>query len=194
MTDERTGEAFSPVGLLYPEVRPDPGLSDFQRLLDANSPQGWARDLQVQRNHPEPCQVVPAVRLSTSEKLRSGLASRLRRVAVRLADTARPVVSPIAWRARTFLSQPNYDVELRLGRKIDERDLQTSSQLADLMELVRTVERATTSAATEQRGFFVSILNAIEEQATELGRLEGQLANLRVILDSRPAAAPHTTK
>lgn len=169
----QSGET-NPIGEeLNGELKSAPRSMDF--LLKANSPRNWSPEI----SSPAPQHVPAGPR--TPEILvnpkRPGLRSQLRRVARKV----RPLVSPLAWRTRTFLLKPQYDIETRLSARIDASEARLASRLSEVTELVRTTEKAATDSLSEQRRLFVSLRNLIEAQSAEIARLERQVSDFAII-------------
>ncbi|TFD39226.1 hypothetical protein E3T40_01780 [Cryobacterium sp. TMT1-19] len=140
-------------------------------LLKANSPRNWSPEI----SRPAPQNVPSGPRtpeILVNPKRRS-LRAQLRRVARRFY----PLVSPFAWRTRTFLLKPQFDIETRLAARIDASEARLASRLGEVTELVRTTEKAATDSLSEQRRLFVSLRNLIETQSIEIARLERQVAD-----------------
>lgn len=150
---------------------PKPAPLSIEFLLKANSPRNWSPEI----GSPAPQHVPAGPR--TPEILvnpkRPGLRSQLRRVARRVY----PLVSPFAWRTRTFLLKPQYDIETRLSARIDASEARLASRLSEVTELVRTTEKAATDSLSEQRRLFVSLRNLIETQSAEIARLERKVSD-----------------
>lgn len=163
-------DASNPIGgNLDGGLKPAPLTMEF--LLKANSPRNWSPEI----SSPAPQHVPSGPRAPETlvNPKRPGLRAQLRRVARRVY----PLVSPIAWRTRTFLLRPQYDIESRLAAKIDASEARIASRLGEVTELVRTTEKAATDSLSEQRRLFVSLRNLIETQSAEIARLERQVAD-----------------
>jgi hypothetical protein len=170
-------DASNPIkGGDYGAVRRIPMSIDF--LLKANSPRNWSPEI----SSPAPKRVLsgprnPEIHL---KRKRSGLRTLVGQVVRR----AYPLVSPFAWRTRSFLLRPQYDIETRLTARIDASEARLTSRLGEVTELMRTTEEAAVGALTEQRRIFISLRNLIEVQSSEIARLEQQISN--------SAASPRT--
>jgi hypothetical protein len=151
-------------------VGPEAGPLTIDYLLRANSPRHWSR--QINGTPPAESATSAVGPLSGQPKRR-----RLRVVAGRVVRRIRPVVSPFAWRVRTFMLRPQYDIEIRLSAKIDASEARLSSRLGEVAALLRTTEKSATDALSEQRRLFVSLRNLIEVQSDEIARLKRQVSD-----------------
>jgi hypothetical protein len=108
---------------------------------------------------------------------------RLRHNAQRLALLVLPLGRPVAWRTRTFLSQPHFDVESRMLTRLDVSDARNSARFDKLIERLGTQDRNISTALRENRKLFGSLRDLLEDQAEEIELLRNDVRVLSARLD-----------
>lgn len=157
---------------------------DFIPAAPVTSFEFILRSQALKYKSPEPHGTYPTLLHSETNSLAMPAPKHGRRLSRRaLAQAGRrmllPLLSPIAWRTRTFLSKPQHEIETRLVVTLNGAEARLAAQIAELRELVRSSQSAAADTVREQRKLFVSIRNLVEVQSSEIARLEIQLAQLQ---------------
>jgi len=103
----------------------------------------------------------------------------LRRNAYRAAVAALALGRPVAWRTRTFLSQPDFDVETRILERLENVDMRNADRFERIIERLNAQGRSSSLASRESRKLFVSLRDLLEDQAEEIEQLRDELRSLR---------------
>jgi hypothetical protein len=111
----------------------------------------------------------------------------LRRNAYKAAVAALALGRPVAWRTRTFLSQPDFDVETRILERLENIDMRNADRYGRLIERLNAQDRSSSLASRESRKLFVSLRDLLEDQAEEIEQLRGELRALTEAVNDQKA-------
>ena len=147
----------------------------FDYLLRANPPRNWSPEIRGER-YSFPAAVGRVAPSKDASWFRRGF-----RFGLRLISGLRPLIVPVAWRVRTFLSKPIHDVENRLTARMEGSEARLLSLLDGVTESLRAADRASIANASQQRKLYVSLRDLIEEQSREIARLESELGQREIL-------------
>lgn len=116
------------------------------------------------------------------ELTRRTLQIRLRRAAIRLVAASDPVTRPIAWRTRTFFTEPGFHVEDHLRQRADVSDARNSARFDQLVAMLGALERSADTRSREANKVMVGLRIILEEQDDEIAALRDDIRQLRARL------------
>ncbi|RKR75644.1 hypothetical protein [Frondihabitans australicus] len=108
--------------------------------------------------------------------------ARVRTTARRLAAFTTPLARPLAWRTRTFLTEPGFHVESRLRERADLSDRRSSARFDQIVALISALERSSDSRSRETNKVLVGLRIMLEEQDDEIAALRDDIRQLRARL------------
>jgi hypothetical protein len=105
-----------------------------------------------------------------------------------VASSSMPVIRPLAWRARTFLSRPAQDAEVRTNQRLESVEANMRDRLDQILAVLSAHDAAAVRAAREPRKLHASLRQLIEEDAAEIEVLKTEVSRLRQLLETAAAA------